>query len=413
MSDTRLELEPYRVAGESKITLYLKNEEIKAEYSGLLSERLFERLIIGRNYKYAPYIAARICGVCSHAHFWASNLAIENALGVEVDEVTAELRDICNKLQIIENHLVHLAFLALPDYKNLEPRILSNVIKAREILKNSLNTLCGRLSGPQPYMPGGFLKEISRLNIERTIKSMENLAPIIDLIVNYVLNNINMPSMNDPSPTYLALYNWPERSVPTKEPYVLISNNTKVNINSENYLNYFNETKPAYSNSKTCVFNGQVFFVGARARILARKYVDLSKGLLYMLNNPYGNIVAKAIETQYLVNDVINKLRSIAGKSPRRTLPSYKKGKGLSVIEAPRGLLIHYYEIEEDGRISNVNILTPTVMFTKHVEKSVEALTKQLYVNHVEVDKITKYVEMLVRSYDPCIPCAVHVIKIS
>ncbi|MEM4757437.1 MAG: nickel-dependent hydrogenase large subunit, partial [Desulfurococcaceae archaeon] len=186
MNNTRLELELDRVAGESKITVYLKNGEIRAEYSGLLSERLFERLIMKRDYKYVPYIAARICGVCSHAHFWASNLAIENALGIEVDEVTAELRDICNKLQIIENHLVHLFFLALPDYKTPEPKILSNVIKAKELLKNTLNILCGRLSGPQPYMPGGFIKEISGLHIDKSTKLMEHLVLIINEVVNYV-----------------------------------------------------------------------------------------------------------------------------------------------------------------------------------------------------------------------------------
>ncbi|MEM1628012.1 MAG: nickel-dependent hydrogenase large subunit [Desulfurococcaceae archaeon] len=412
MNNTRLELELDRVAGESKITVYLKNGEIRAEYSGLLSERLFERLIMKRDYKYVPYIAARICGVCSHAHFWASNLAIENALGIEVDEVTAELRDICNKLQIIENHLVHLFFLALPDYKTPEPKILSNVIKAKELLKNTLNILCGRLSGPQPYMPGGFIKEISGLHIDKSTKLMEHLVLIINEVVNYVLSKINLPLLKDPSPNYLALSTWPEKSIPIKEPYVISSNNGNVEINGENYLNYFNEIKSEYSNSKSCVFNNQVFFVGARARLLAKRYMDLSPELLDSLsNNPYSNIVAKAIEARYLVSDVLNKLSGVAGKSPKRTLPSRNKGRGLSIVEAPRGLLIHYYEIGEEGRIERVNIITPTVMFTKHVEKTAEALVKQFY--DMEINTISKYIEMLIRSYDPCIPCAVHLIKVS
>ncbi|MEM4569813.1 MAG: nickel-dependent hydrogenase large subunit [Desulfurococcaceae archaeon] len=413
MNNTQLKLEPYRIAGEAKITLYLENEEVRAECSGLLSERLFERLVIGYNYKYAPYIAARICGICSHAHFWASNLAIENALGIEVDEATAELRDVCNKLQIIENHLIHLTFHALPDYQKLDWRIMSDVIKARSILKNTLNTLCGRLSGPQPYMPGGFLKEISRQHIEKAIELMKNLAPVIDAVTDYALNNISLPSMTDPFPEYLALNNWPEKSVPVREPYVLVSNDKRVIISSENYSKYFEESKPEYSNSKTCTFNNRIFFVGARARILAKKYVDLSNEHLSVLSNPYGNIVAKAIEVRYLVKDVMNRLRDIAGASPRRTLPKNKRGRGVSVVEAPRGLLIHYYEIAEDGNISNVDIITPTVMFTKHMEKSIEALVKQLYSNNVETNTIVKHVEMLVRSYDPCIPCAVHVVKIS
>jgi Coenzyme F420-reducing hydrogenase, alpha subunit len=169
VTNSRLELELDRVAGESKVNVYLVSGEVRVEYASQLSERLFERLVAGRDHRYAPYIAARICGVCSHAHFWASNLAIENALGIEVDEVTAILRDVCNKLQIVENHLVYLIFLALPDYRELEAGIVTKAIRAREIIKTSLNTLCGRLSSPQPYMPGGFIKEITPSTLRKQL----------------------------------------------------------------------------------------------------------------------------------------------------------------------------------------------------------------------------------------------------
>lgn len=414
MTSYRLELELDRVAGESKVNVYLVNGEVRVEYASQLSERLLERLVVGREYRYAPYIVARICGVCSHAHFWASNLAIENALGIEVDEVTAELRDICNKLQIIENHLVHLIFLALPDYCELEPEVITKAIKVREIVKNALNTICGRLSSPQPYTPGGFIKEISRLHIEKTIKSIEESTPIVDEIIEYVLSRVNPPSVNDPSPIYLALSSFPEKSVPINGSYVLVSNEGYFNINEENYLNYFNEVKPSYSNSKACVFNGKIFFVGARARLLANKYVELDSELLEILrSNPYSNIVAKAIETRYLMRDITYRLRSICGRAPRRNTPSKKNGKGLSVIEAPRGLLIHYYEVDENGKIKSANIITPTVMFAKHVEAAAETLVRRLNNEGNETSTLTKYVEMLVRSYDPCIPCAVHVVKVS
>lgn len=413
MTNSRLELELDRVAGESKVNVYLINGEVRVEYASQLSERMFERLVTGRDYRYAPYIAARICGVCSHAHFWASNLAIENALGIEVDEVTAILRDVCNKLQIVENHLVYLIFLALPDYRELEAGIVTKAIRAREIIKNSLNTVCGRLSGPQPYMPGGFIKEISLQHVEKTIKLMEESVPLVEEILEYVLSKVNPPSVSDPSPVYLALSTFPERSVPSKEPYILVSSGEYFTINEDNYLNYFNEVKSSYSNSKACTFNGKTFFVGARARLLANKYVELNSELLEVLRcNPYSNIVAKAIESRYLLRDIVYKLRSISGKQPRRTPPSRKQGKGLSVIEAPRGLLIHFYELDENSRIKSANIITPTVMFTKHVEASAEALIKQLYSEKNEENTFTKYVEMLVRSYDPCIPCAVHVVKV-
>lgn len=412
MRSINLEIELERVCGDSKITAYLKDGEVRVEYSGLQIDRLIERLVVNRHYKYVPYITARICGVCSHAHFWASNLAIENALNIVVDEATAELRDVCNKLQMVENHLIHLAFLALPDYKNLELDAISTAIRVRELVKDALNIVCGRLSGPQPYMPGGFIKNISKSYINKAIKLVEELAPLTNKIVDYVIDKIDLPPARDPFPTYLALSSWPKESVPVKEPYVLASNNSNVPINKENYLNYFNEVKPGYSNSKACTFNNQVFFVGARARLLAKRYLDLSSDILEVLrSNPYSNVIAKALETRYLVNDIIDKLRNIADKVPKKALPQRKSGRGLSVVEAPRGLLIHYYEVEEE-RVVKANIITPTVMFSKHIEASAESIVKQLYNDKAETSIISRHVEMLVRSYDPCIPCAVHVVKV-
>ncbi|MEM4717515.1 MAG: nickel-dependent hydrogenase large subunit [Desulfurococcaceae archaeon] len=412
MRDHRLEIELDRVAGDSKVTIYIGRDEIKVEYSGLLSERFFERLVIGHDYRHVPYIVSRICGVCSHAHFWASNLAIENALGIEVDEATANLRDVCNKLQIIENHVVHLVFLAMPDYKIPDQTTTLSAIRARDSIKKAIGILCGRLTGPQPYMPGGFTNKITSLDVEKVIKLVIEASHLIDLIIDKFMSIIHLPFIRDHNNNYIALSTWPVKSIPIKKPYVLLSNDNELVINEENYLDYFYELKPGYSNSKTCLLNKKVFFVGARARLLATKYIEINSELFELIsNNPYSNLVAKALETRYLLGNVISTLEELCNRKPRRTRGNPKKGSGLSVVEAPRGLLIHYYDINEDGKVSRANIITPTVLFSKHLEKSIETVVSQLDLFRSDLNKATRYIEMLVRSYDPCIPCAVHIIK--
>lgn len=412
MRDYRLEVELDRVAGESKITVYILRDEIKVEYSGLLGERLFERLVIGQDYRYVPYIVSRICGVCSHAHFWASNLAIENALGIEVDDATADLRDICNKLQIIENHVVHLVFLVAPDYQGLDQTMILNAVRAREIIKRALNILCGRLTGPQPYTPGGFTKELTSIHLEKTIGLIKEVSQLVNSIIDRFMSSLHLPPVRDSNNNYIALSTWPERSVPIKEPYILLSNDIIREIDSENYLEHFHEIRPGYSNSKICFLNNKAFFVGARARLLATRYIEINNELFELLSsNPYANIVAKALETRYLLGNVMSKLEGLRDKKPRKARGGLKKGYGLSMVEAPRGLLIHYYEVNEDGRILKANIITPTVLFSKHLEKSIEMVIRQLDLARYDASKTNKYIEMLVRSYDPCIPCAVHTIK--
>lgn len=413
MKQGKLEVELYRVAGESKVTVYVGESGVRVEFSGLNSERLFEHLPRGRDYRLVPYIMSRICGVCSQAHFWASNLAIENALGIEVDEVTAEIRDVCNKLQIFENHLVHLFVMALPDYAEPGKEVVLRLLKARALALDALSALCGRITSPQSYQPGGFTKELASVHIERAIAAVENLENLADEILSSLVETIELSRLVDPSPDYVALSSWPEKSVPYSEPYILEGSLGSIRVTSENYTEYFREVKPGYSNSKVCTLSGRVFFVGARARLLARRYVQVDKPTLEaMESNPYGNLLAKIFEARYVLADVAQRLRGISGRTPRKTQPRVKSGRGLALVEAPRGLLLHYYEIGEDGRVAKVNVITPTVMFARHIEQSAEVLVRKLQEDGVDVSTVSSHVEKLVRSYDPCIPCAVHVVKV-
>ena len=413
MSGRRVDIEVERVAGESKLVVYLEGESVRVNYVSTLGERLFERLVVGREYWKVPYIASRICGVCSHAHFWASNLALENALGLEVNEATAMLRDVCNKLQITENHLVHLSLLALPDYAELPRNFLLKALATREVLKNTLELLCGRLSNPQPYVPGGFTFTITKWHLERALQRVKSTLPVVEELVEEVFNALKLPTARDPSPNYVSLNHWPRYSVPPGGPYRLTSNLGEFEVSPESYTEVFWETPRTNSSSKECTLRGAPFFVGARARALAKGYEGLEVSALEVLkSNPYSNLLAKALEVRYLLEDVRKTLENLVEKRFKKSTPARSAGRGIGVVEAPRGLLIHYYELSGDGVVKKANIITPTVMFTRHVEDSAEDLVKSLlYLGTPEVE-IIKRVEMLVRAYDPCIPCAVHLVKV-
>lgn len=407
-----LKFELDRVAGESEVVVYLGHNGVDVQYVGLSSERLFERLVLKHEYWRVPFIASRICGLCSHAHFWASNLALESALGIEVDDSTAKLRDACNKLQIVENNLIHLAFLALPDYRRPTSEVVRSVLKVRKTVTNALDLISGRLSNPPPYAPGGFVADVGRWRIERAIRLINEVIPAVDSLVEYFISSIALHDLRDPSPHYLALALWPEKSVPVGEPYELLSSEGRVDVSVDNYGDLFVEGVREYSRARECTLGGRTFFVGARARMLARDasstYIDPAV-LESIKLNPYGNLLAKAFEIRTTIRNVEHNLRDCLDKRPRKVDPVRKKGRGLAIVEAPRGLLLHYYEVC-DGIVEKADIITPTVMFTRHIETSAKALVSSL-IESGRVADVPRYVEMLVRAYDPCIPCAVHVVR--
>ena len=74
--------------------------------------------------------------------------------------------------------------------------------------------------------------------------------------------------------------------------------------------------------------------------------------------------------------------------------------------EAPRGLLFHRYEMDDDGLVRNAQIVPPTSQNQAAIEHDLAMFAPSvLSLPHAEV---THRLEQLIRSYDPCISCATH-----
>jgi coenzyme F420-reducing hydrogenase alpha subunit len=78
--------------------------------------------------------------------------------------------------------------------------------------------------------------------------------------------------------------------------------------------------------------------------------------------------------------------------------------------EAPRGLLYHRYRIDELGRVKFAKITPPTAQNLPRIEDDLLVLAPQLV--KMDQEQATLAAEHLVRSYDPCISCATHFLKL-
>ena len=75
-------------------------------------------------------------------------------------------------------------------------------------------------------------------------------------------------------------------------------------------------------------------------------------------------------------------------------------------MEAPRGLLYHEFELNDQGNILHCNVITPTAMFLANLEKDLEQLLPQIKSYNEKKQK--DLIKTLIRAYDPCISCATH-----
>jgi F420-non-reducing hydrogenase large subunit len=84
-----------------------------------------------------------------------------------------------------------------------------------------------------------------------------------------------------------------------------------------------------------------------------------------------------------------------------------RDGEGYGLVEAPRGPLIHHYQIQ-DGLIARAEFIIPTVHNVLAIERALRVAARR-YITAQRVDmELEHAVGRVVRAFDPCIACATH-----
>ena len=84
---------------------------------------------------------------------------------------------------------------------------------------------------------------------------------------------------------------------------------------------------------------------------------------------------------------------------------------GYGCTEAPRGILWHRYEFDEQGRVVSAVITPPTSQNQGRIEEDLRHSLEALGLDKAD-DEIRLRGEMVIRNYDPCISCATHFLKV-
>jgi len=129
--------------------------------------------------------------------------------------------------------------------------------------------------------------------------------------------------------------------------------------------------------------------------------------------NPFMNTIAQIIEIMHNIDDSIDWIDFLLDRGLKDEKPvdfRVKEGRGVGLVEVPRGLLVHDYTFDEYGKCVKANCIIPTNQNHGNIQKDMEAFVPQI------LDKPEKEIElnleMLVRAYDPCISCSTHYLNI-
>jgi coenzyme F420-reducing hydrogenase alpha subunit len=134
-------------------------------------------------------------------------------------------------------------------------------------------------------------------------------------------------------------------------------------------------------------------------------------GVELPIRNPYKMLLARAIELVEVYAEAIRLAKAYNPKGPSHAPFTPKAGEGHGVSEAPRGLLYHRYVVDEKGMVLHARIVPPTAQNLARIEADLWKLAPQVIA--LPQAEATLACEHLVRSYDPCISCATHFLKLN
>jgi len=124
------------------------------------------------------------------------------------------------------------------------------------------------------------------------------------------------------------------------------------------------------------------------------------------------NTVAQLVECVHVVQTSIEMIDELLtkGLKQEKVAVTPKAGKGSGCVEAPRGILFHEYEFDDKGNCVAADICIPTNQNHANIQKDFEKFVPEI-MDEPE-DTVRLKLEMLVRSYDPCISCSTHMLDV-
>ena len=410
-----------RVEGHLMFTVDVKTGNAQVEV--MEGVRLFEGFVRGRKYDEVPYIVSRICGLCPCSHNLCAIKAIEDAFEIQPSEQTIKLRKLIVFGEVIQSHLAHLYLLALPDYMGVKdvfdiykkyPEEVKIGLKLRENANYMLEVVGGRPVHPISTTINGFLKIPTQTQLKELLnkmkESVEYAVKTVELFAKLEIPNFERKT------EYVALKNENEYGLYDGK----VVSSEGLNVESKDYMETVVETVKPYSTAKFSHRNGKPFYVGALARVNLNKdqLNENAKKLMENMRlnfpsyNPYHNNLAQALEVVHCVEESIRILEELlsTGLKNEKGEVKVKPGKGGSVVEAPRGVLYHSYVFDEEGYVKEASVLTPTAQNVANMEEDIRVILPTI--SSLPRKQMIRKIESLIRAYDPCISCSVHLTQI-
>lgn len=445
-----------RIEGHGKVTIQLDDSgNVSDALFQTVELRGFEKFCIGRPVEELPRIVTSICGICPWSHHLASAKANDAVFGVTIPPAGRKLRELCNSIAYTEEHILHFYFLAGPDFvmgpdanygvRNVigiakeHPEIAKQVVRNRHLGAQMLNIVSGKSIHPVTAVPGGFSKPLTETERQKTLKMAEEVLEFAKWSMKFAKENI-FPKYIDAIKTIGTIktgflgtvadggaFNVYDGKLRLMKPdgsyeeftYDQYTEKIGEKILPWSYMKFpyaksWNEGFDMNLANPKGIYRTNTL---ARINVADKMSTPLAQAEFTEFRKQFGRPAqhtllynyARLIELLYNAENAVNLLKDkeITIKETRTAVKPCA-ARGIGCVEAPRGTLIHDYETDDKGLVTNVNLIVGTTHNNAPINMSVKQAATTLIKNGKYDQGILNKVEMAVRAYDPCLSCATH-----
>jgi coenzyme F420-reducing hydrogenase alpha subunit len=137
-------------------------------------------------------------------------------------------------------------------------------------------------------------------------------------------------------------------------------------------------------------------------------------GLSPSCTNPFQSIVVRSVEVLYACDEALRLIETYEMPERPAVPIEPRAATGHACTEAPRGILYHRYQVNDEGLILDAQIVPPTSQNQKTIEEDLHDYVSQSLELSLDLpqEELTWQCEQAIRNYDPCISCSTHFLKL-
>jgi NAD-reducing hydrogenase large subunit len=447
----RVAIDPVsRVEGHGKVTILLDSDDrVHQVRLHIVEFRGFEKFVQGRPFWEIPVMVQRLCGICPVSHHIAAAKALDLVVGATKLTPTAEkVRRLMHYGQILQSHALHFFHLSSPDLlfgfdsdaakRNIvgvaaeHPEVARRGVLLRKFGQEVIRVTAGKRIHGTGAVPGGVNKALTPEERDALRKDVYQAVAwsreAVQLVKRLHLANVglynsfgtfrsNMLSLVAPDGA-MDLYHGGLRA--RDDTGALIFDH----VDYRRYWDHIVEDVKPWSYMKFPFLRALGrergwYKVGPLARVqncdhipapLAdaerREFVDVGGGQPVHATLAYH--WTRMIEMLFAAEQIKDLLHDddLLGTELRVAGP--RQVRGVGVIEAPRGTLIHHYRVNRDDQIVRANLIVSTT----HNNQAINEAIRQVAMRYLDGRKLTEgllnHIEVAIRAFDPCLSCATH-----